>query len=90
LEEQLREEPLFSTPLDKEDPYITFTRVFTRISIQMNPLIAEMGAANPQQMNTITSSFTAEEQKLLHSIVQKAKENLAEQEQAPQNSLNGD
>jgi hypothetical protein len=56
----------------------------------MNPLIAEMGAANPQQMNTITSSFTAEEQKLLHSIVEKAKENLAEQEQAPQNSLNGD
>ena len=30
LEEQLQEEPLFSTPLDKEDPYITFTRVFTR------------------------------------------------------------
>jgi len=32
LEEQLREEPLFTTPLDKEDPYIIFTRVFTRIS----------------------------------------------------------
>jgi hypothetical protein len=31
LEEQLREELLFSTPLDKEDPYITFTRVFTGI-----------------------------------------------------------
>jgi len=30
LEEQLREEPLFNTPLDKEDPYIVFTRVFTR------------------------------------------------------------
>jgi hypothetical protein len=56
----------------------------------MNSLIAEMGAANPQQMNTITSSLTAEEQKLLQSIVEKAKENLAELEQAPQNSLNGD
>ena len=30
LEEQLREEPLFTTPLDKEDPYVTFTEVFTR------------------------------------------------------------
>ena len=30
LEELLREEPLFTTPLDQEDPYITFTRVFSR------------------------------------------------------------
>ena len=30
LEQQLQEEPLFTTPLDKEDPYITFTEVFTR------------------------------------------------------------
>jgi hypothetical protein len=32
LEETLREEPLFTTPLDSEDPYIIFTRVFTGIS----------------------------------------------------------
>jgi hypothetical protein len=95
LEEQLREEPLFVTRLDKEDPYITFTRVFTgnfpfsQNKTQSNNV--EMETANPAQMNAITSSLTAEEQKLLHSIVEQAKRNLAEQqENASELSLNGD
>ena len=49
-----------------------------------------METANPAQMNAITSSFTVDEQKLLHSIVQKAKENLAEREHSSELSLNGD
>lgn len=51
----------------------------------------EMETSNPAQMNTITSSLSAEEQKLLHSIVEQAKRNLIEQqEKASELSLNGD
>jgi len=79
LEEQLREEPLFTTPLDKEDPYITFTRVFTQLE-----------KVNPVQLNAITSSLSIDEQNLLHSIVETAKSNLAEQDPIPEHlSLNG-
>jgi hypothetical protein len=99
LEEQLREEPLFTTPLDKHDPYITFTQVFTRMSLQNSMLIIEMEKVVPAQINAITSSLSMEEQKLLHSIVQQAKENEkerlyasvknAEREQIPALNLNG-
>lgn len=53
----------------------------------------------PTQMNAITSSLSMEEQKLLHSIVQQAKENEKEllyasvkdagREQIPELNLNG-
>ena len=91
LEEQLQEEPLFVTRLDKEDPYITFTRVFTGMLHPELNLTIEMETANPAQMNAITSSLTGQEQKLLHSIVEQAKRNLAEQEEkASEQNLNGD
>jgi hypothetical protein len=44
---------------------------------------------NPVQLNAITSSLSLDEQKLLHSIVETAKSNLAEQEQIPDHTLNG-
>ena len=51
----------------------------------------EMETANPAQMNAITGSLSAEEQKLLHQIVEQAKRNLAEQqEKASELSLNGE
>ena len=54
-------------------------------------LTIEMETANPAQMNAITSSLTSQEQKLLHSIVEQAKRNLAEQEEkASELNLNGD
>jgi hypothetical protein len=96
LEEQLQEEPLFITRLDKEDPYITFTRVFTGTSHHPSilrlcpPDLIEMETANPAQMNTITSSLTREEQKLLHSIVEQAKRNLAEEQEKASELSNGD
>jgi len=43
LEEQLREEPLFITPLDYEDPYILFTQVFTRMTKTAQPLTFRNG-----------------------------------------------
>ena len=91
LEEQLREEPLFTTPLDKHDPYVTFTEVFTRNASFKMHLVdnVEMEKVNPAQVNAITSSLTPDEQKLLQSIVEQAKINLAEQEQAPALHLNG-
>ena len=48
-----------------------------------------MEKVNPVQINAITTSLSVDEQKLLQSIVQKAKENLAEQEGIPELSLNG-
>jgi len=89
LEEQLREEPLFVTPLDNEDPYITFTRVFTGTFLMCSLLKLEMENVNPVQINAITASLSMEEQKLLHSIVQQAKENIAAQEGIPELNLNG-
>jgi len=50
----------------------------------------EMEKINPAQVNAITNSLTPDEQKLLHSIVEQAKTNLAKQEvQAPELHLNG-
>jgi hypothetical protein len=48
-----------------------------------------MEKVNPAQMNGITSSLSIEEQKQLHSIVQKANEIHAGLEQIPEHSLNG-
>jgi len=48
-----------------------------------------MEKVNPAQINALTMSLSMEEQKLLQSIVQQAKENLVEQEQIPEASLNG-
>jgi hypothetical protein len=42
-----------------------------------------MEKMNPQHLNAITTSLTPEEQKVLHSVVERAKQNLAEQEQIP-------
>jgi hypothetical protein len=91
LEEQLREEPLFTTPLDKEDPYITFTQVFTRtLGLKMTYSNGiELEKVNPVQMNAITNSLSMDDQKLLHSIVEKAKSNLAEREEISDHTLNG-
>ena len=62
-------------------------------------LIIEMENVIPAQINAITSSLSMEEQKLLHSIVQQAKENEKEllyasvkdagREQIPVLNLNG-
>jgi hypothetical protein len=48
-----------------------------------------MEKVNPAQINALTMSLSMEEQKLLQSIVEQAKENLVEQEQIPKASLNG-
>jgi len=48
-----------------------------------------MEKVNAAQVNAITSSLTPDEQKLLQSIVEQAKINLAEQEQPPALHLNG-
>ena len=48
-----------------------------------------MEKVNPAQINAVASSLSPEEQKLLQSIVQQAKENLAVQEEIPEPNLNG-
>jgi len=42
-----------------------------------------MEKMNPQQINAVTGSLSPEEQKILQSVVEQAKRNLAEAEQLP-------
>jgi hypothetical protein len=43
-------------------------------------LTVDMEKMNPQQINAVTSSLSADEQKILQSVVEQAKQNLAEAE----------
>jgi hypothetical protein len=45
-------------------------------------LTVDLEKVNPQQINAVTNSLTPEEQKILHSVVEQARRNIAEAEQS--------